>query len=56
MQRTAERIGLADLLNRKPGQLSGGQRQCVAMGRAMIREPKVFLYDEPLSNAGLAAE
>ena len=43
-------IGLEDYLERKPGQLSGGQRQRVAMGRAMIREPKVFLFDEPLSN------
>jgi sn-glycerol 3-phosphate transport system ATP-binding protein len=43
-------LGLTDFLDRKPGQLSGGQRQRVAMGRAMIREPRVFLYDEPLSN------
>ena len=46
----AKVLGLNDFLNRKPAQLSGGQRQRVAMGRAMIREPKVFLYDEPLSN------
>jgi sn-glycerol 3-phosphate transport system ATP-binding protein len=46
----AKSIGLEDFLDRKPGQLSGGQRQRVAMGRAMIREPKVFLFDEPLSN------
>jgi len=43
-------LGLTEFLERKPGQLSGGQRQRVAMGRAMIREPRVFLYDEPLSN------
>ena len=43
-------LGLHDLLGRKPRQLSGGQRQRVAMGRAIIREPKVFLMDEPLSN------
>ncbi len=47
---TARTIGLVDFLDRKPGQLSGGQRQRVAMGRAMIREPRVFLFDEPLSN------
>ena len=46
----AEMLGLTDLLQRKPGQLSGGQRQRVAMGRAMVRDPKVFLFDEPLSN------
>jgi multiple sugar transport system ATP-binding protein len=43
-------LGIADLLERKPGQLSGGQRQRVAMGRAIIRDPSVFLMDEPLSN------
>jgi multiple sugar transport system ATP-binding protein len=43
-------LGLEDLVDRKPGELSGGQRQRVAMGRAMVREPKVFLMDEPLSN------
>ena len=43
-------LGLDDLLDRKPGKLSGGQRQRVAMGRAMVREPKAFLMDEPLSN------
>jgi sn-glycerol 3-phosphate transport system ATP-binding protein len=47
---SAEILGLVDLLQRKPGQLSGGQRQRVAMGRAIVREPKVFLFDEPLSN------
>jgi len=46
----AETIGLGDLLGRKPRQLSGGQRQRVAMGRALVREPSVFLMDEPLSN------
>jgi multiple sugar transport system ATP-binding protein len=43
-------LGLGDLLGRRPGQLSGGQRQRVAMGRAIVREPAVFLMDEPLSN------
>ncbi|BDA85257.1 sn-glycerol-3-phosphate import ATP-binding protein UgpC 2 [Aureimonas sp. SA4125] len=46
----AKTVGLEDFLDRKPMHLSGGQRQRVAMGRAMIREPKVFLFDEPLSN------
>ena len=47
---TARIIGLTDHLDRKPRQLSGGQRQRVAMGRAIVREPQVFLMDEPLSN------
>ena len=46
----AERLGLSEYLDRKPAQLSGGQRQRVAMGRAIIRQPSVFLMDEPLSN------
>jgi multiple sugar transport system ATP-binding protein len=49
--RAAARIlGIEDLLTRRPGQLSGGQRQRVAVGRAIVREPKAFLFDEPLSN------
>ncbi len=47
---TAELLGLSEWIDRKPGQLSGGQRQRVAMGRAIVREPSVFLMDEPLSN------
>ena len=46
----AEMLELSHLLDRKPKELSGGQRQRVAMGRAIVREPKVFLFDEPLSN------
>jgi multiple sugar transport system ATP-binding protein len=46
----AKLLGLDDLLDRRPGALSGGQRQRVAMGRAIVREPKAFLMDEPLSN------
>ena len=50
VQDAARILGLVELLNRKPKQLSGGQRQRVAMGRAIVRDPKVFLFDEPLSN------
>jgi multiple sugar transport system ATP-binding protein len=50
VQRAAEILGLAPYLNRYPRQLSGGQRQRVAMGRAIVRDPQVFLFDEPLSN------
>ena len=46
----AQILGITDLLDRKPRQLSGGQRQRVAVGRAIVREPAVFLFDEPLSN------
>ena len=50
VEEVAGMLGLADLLDRRPAQLSGGQRQRVAMGRAIVREPKAFLMDEPLSN------
>ena len=50
VQRAAEILELTPFLDRKPRQLSGGQRQRVAMGRCIVREPKVFLFDEPLSN------
>ena len=50
VEEAADLLGLRELLNRKPKQLSGGQRQRVALGRAIVREPKVFLMDEPLSN------
>jgi multiple sugar transport system ATP-binding protein len=50
VEQAAEILGIENLLDRKPRQLSGGQRQRVAVGRAIVREPKVFLFDEPLSN------
>ena len=50
VQKAAEALGIAQLWDRKPKQLSGGQRQRVALGRAIVREPAVFLMDEPLSN------
>src|SRR5439155_18169315 len=50
VERIAQVLGLQKLLGRRPGLLSGGQRQRVAMGRAIVREPQVFLMDEPLSN------
>ncbi|MGF1608737.1 MAG: ABC transporter ATP-binding protein [Kiloniellales bacterium] len=52
--RVAETLGLTELLERKPAALSGGQRQRVALGRAIVRDPKVFLFDEPLSNLDAA--
>src|SRR5471030_541163 len=50
IKRASEILGIEDLLARKPRQLSGGQRQRAALGRAIVRDPKVFLFDEPLSN------
>lgn len=50
VEEAANILGLEDLLNRKPKELSGGQKQRVAVGRAIVRKPKVFLFDEPLSN------
>jgi multiple sugar transport system ATP-binding protein len=50
VEAAAEIVGLTPYLKRKPGTLSGGQRQRVALGRAIVRNPKVFLFDEPLSN------
>ena len=50
VRRAAKILGIEQLLERKPKALSGGQRQRVAVGRAIVREPKCFLFDEPLSN------
>ena len=50
VEKAAQILGIGQLLKRKPRELSGGQRQRVAVGRAIVREPKVFLFDEPLSN------
>ncbi len=54
IEAAAKALNLTDYLDRRPGQLSGGQRQRVAIGRAIVREPKAFLFDEPLSNLDAA--
>ena len=50
MTDAAQSLGIVGFLDRKPASLSGGQRQRVALGRAIVRQPKIFLFDEPLSN------
>lgn len=54
VDKAAEMLEISPLLDRKPGQMSGGQRQRVAIGRAIVKEPKAFLFDEPLSNLDAA--